>query len=76
MIPSHVQEELDKLSETQKAKFQQLVAWAGASGLPGIGIPLHTYDHLLSMVKQMGAEPETPIEPDRTVNHEWNFKFK
>lgn len=73
MIPLHVQAELDKLSEAQKNKFQALIAWATSSGIPGVAIPMHTYDHILNMVKQMGEEPVNPIEPDKTVNHDWNF---
>lgn len=73
MIPLHVQEELAKLSGAQKNKFQALISWATASGLPGVAVPLHTYDQILTMVKQMGEEPETPIEPDKTINHDWNF---
>lgn len=73
MIPLHVQEELAKLSEAQKNKFQALISWATSSGLPGVAVPLHTYDQILQMVKQMGEEPVNPIEPDTTVNHDWNF---
>lgn len=73
MIPPYIQDELAKLSDAQKQKFQELLAWAGYSGLQGIGgIPVHTFDKLLDMVKQMGAEPVTVAEPDKTVNHDWN----
>lgn len=73
MIPGHIQKEIDTLSNAQRIKFGQLISWAATSGLPGVSIPVHTYENILNMVKQMGESPISPIEPDRTVNHDWDI---
>lgn len=77
-IPQHLQAEFDKLSEEQKAKFHQLMMWSNPSGLQGVYLPMQdsAIERCLKMVQQMGAEPDTPIEPDRTVNHDWDFDPK
>lgn len=73
MIPAHIQHEYEALSNAQKAKFSELIMWANASGLPGVALPMNTYESILEMVKRMGATPDTPAEPDRMVNHDWNI---
>lgn len=72
-MPDHIRIEFEKLSPSQKEKFNQLLAWSGASGLPGIGLPMAAYEKCLEMARQMGEEPSTPVEPDRTINHDWDF---
>jgi len=77
-LPSHLQARFDSLSEAQKQKFYQLMQWSNPSGLRGITLPTNdsAIEGCLKMVEQMGAEPVTPAEPDRTVNHDWPFKHK
>lgn len=76
MIPNHLRDEYNKLSDNQKIKFGELLAWSSASGLPGIALPTQTYENILEMVKKMGPMPDTPVEPDRTVNHDWDIISK
>lgn len=73
MMPNHIQQEYEKLSPAQKQKFNHLLSWSTSSGIPGVAVPVMAYEKILDMVKQMGEEPATPVEPDRTVNHDWNF---
>lgn len=73
MVPTIIKPEYDALNDMQKQKFHQLLSWSAASSLSGVPVPITTYEHILKMVKQMGEEPITPIEPDRTVNHDWHF---
>lgn len=75
MIPGHIIEELNKLSPAQKQKFQDLVMWAGNSGFAGSSLPVD-YGKILEMVQASGETPVTPAEPDKTVNHDWNFAPK
>jgi hypothetical protein len=75
-IPAHLQADYDSLTDGQKAKFMQLAMW-GAAGDPGNTIITDgAFDNILKSVKQMGDEPDTPAEPDRTVNHDWPFNPK
>lgn len=62
MVPAHVSEVLKTLSRAQQNKFQELVMWAGASGIKGSVLPVN-YDHILDMVVRMGADPIVPVEP-------------
>jgi hypothetical protein len=77
-IPAHLQADFDALNDAQKAKFRQLMQWTNPSGLQGVQLPVSdaAFDKCLQMVKNMGEEPVTPAEPDRTVNHDWPFKYK
>jgi len=77
-LPAHLQSDYDQLTEGQKRKFQQLMQWTNPSGMNGISLPITdvAFESMLKMVKNMGEEPDTPIEPDRTVNHDWDFDPK
>lgn len=76
MMPQHVQQEYDKLTPAQQAKFNELMTWSNA-GQPGQTLITDmAYDSFFRMVKNMGDNPDTPAEPDRTVNHEWDLKLK
>lgn len=72
--PKHIQDQLDAMSDRQRAKYYELIAWSGNAGkdLGSVDIAV-SCQKLIDMVKQMGEEPPTPIEPDRTVNHDWNL---
>lgn len=61
MVPNHVSEELKALSKSQNEKFQEMLLWAGNSGM-GTALPID-YDRILEMVKRMGEEPVQPIAP-------------
>lgn len=75
-IPPHLKLDFDSLSSAQQQKFMQLAVW-GAAGEPGkIIITDSAFERIFNSVKQMGEEPITPIEPDRTVNHDWPFDPK
>jgi hypothetical protein len=75
-LPPHIQPEFDALTDAQKNAFMKLVMM-GAAGSPGNLIISHaSFENALKSVKLMGETPDTPIEPDKTVNHDWNFKFK
>ena len=74
-IPAHLQAEFDALSEAQKAAFTEMAMW-GAAGQPGaLVITDMAFERCMKIVKQMGEEPVKPIEPDRTVNHDWPANF-
>lgn len=60
MVPAHVSDVLKTLSRAQQNKFQQLLMWAGDSGVKGSVLPIN-YDHILDMVVRMGADPVEPI---------------
>lgn len=73
MIPEHIKVQLSELSSAQQIKFQELIAWAGYTGLSGISMNIN-YENLLEMVKRMG---ELPIEPKApTVENDPDFVFK
>lgn len=79
MIPNHLRSDYDSLSEAQKQKFHQLLNWTNPSGLSGVGgLPITdaAFESIMKMVKQMGENPDTPVEPDRSVNHDWDFDPK
>lgn len=61
MIPNHVSEALKTLSKEQNEKFQEMVQWAGSSGM-GHGLPVD-YDRILAMIRLMGDTPIQPIAP-------------
>jgi hypothetical protein len=70
-IPAHLQGDFDALSPAQQQKLVEMAQW-GAAGSPGnLIITDMAFERCLKVVKQMGAEPVEPIEPDRTVNHDW-----
>lgn len=77
-LPAHLQSDYDQLTEGQKRKFQQLLQWTNPSGMAGISLPITdiAFENMIKMVKNMGENPDTPIEPDRTVNHDWDFDPK
>lgn len=75
-IPAHLQADYDALNPAQQQKFMELAVW-GAAGQPGnLIISDMAFEKCLKVVKQMGLEPDQPAEPDRTVNHDWNFDPK
>lgn len=70
-IPAHLQPEFDLLSKAQQQKLIEMAQW-GAAGSPGaLVITDMAFERCLKYVKQMGEEPVEPIEPDKTVNHDW-----
>jgi hypothetical protein len=70
MIPQHIADELKKMTAAQKQKFHELCMWASAGAYEGCSVPID-YHLILDEIKRMGPEPITPIEPDKTVNHDW-----
>lgn len=75
-IPAHLQPEYDALNDAQKQAFIDMAMW-GAAGQPGnLVITDMAFERCLKVVKQMGEEPVKPIEPDKTVNHDWPFNPK
>lgn len=70
MIPKHVLDELNLLTQAQKQKFHELSVWAGGGEITGSSLPID-YNKIMDMVRTMGEEPITPAEPDKTVNHDW-----
>lgn len=75
-LPPHLQGDYDALTPAQQDAFTKLVMM-GAAGTPGNLIITHaSFENALKSVKLMGESPDSPIEPDKTVNHDWNFKFK
>lgn len=75
-IPPHLQLDFDGLSAAQQSKFMQLATWGAAGGPGNLIITDASFERIFNTVKQMGEEPATPIEPDRTVNHDWPFDPK
>jgi hypothetical protein len=75
-VPPHLQLDYDSLSESQKQKFLELAQWGAAGGPGNLIISDAAFERIFKSVKQMGTEPDTPIEPDKTVNHDWPFKPK
>lgn len=76
MLPSLIQADYDLLSPAQKNAFDQMVAMSNA-GQPGqLLMSDMAYIKILEMVKRMTEEPNLPIEPDRSVNHDWEFDPK
>ena len=75
-IPPHLQLDFDGLSDGQKHKFMQLAMWGAAGGPGNMIITDAAFEKIFKTIKQMGEDPDTPSEPDRTVNHEWPFKVK
>lgn len=75
-IPQHLQLDFDSLTDAQKQKFGELASWGAAGGPGNVIITDASFERIFKSVKQMGESPDTPIEPDKTVNHDWNFKFK
>lgn len=75
-IPAHLQGDFDSLTDAQKQAFTEM-AMAGAAGTPGnLIITDMAFERCLKYVKQMGPEPERVAEPDKTVNHDWDFDPK
>lgn len=75
-IPQHLQLDYDSLSYIQKDKFNILAQWGSAGGPGNTIITDASFANIFKIVKQMGEDPITPIEPDRTVNHDWTFNPK
>ncbi|NJO48088.1 MAG: hypothetical protein HC840_00065 [Leptolyngbyaceae cyanobacterium RM2_2_4] len=75
-IPAHLQLDFDSLSGAQKNAFGQLATWGAAGGPGNIIISDAAFERIFNQVKRMGESPDLPAEPDRSVNHDWNFKFK
>lgn len=73
MIPGHIKDELAKLSDAQRMKFQELCMWAANSGFQGSALPVD-YGKILDMVKAMGHAPIEPVMP--VVDDEPDFHFK
>lgn len=70
-IPAHLQGDFDQLSEKQQKAFLEMAQW-GAAGQPGnLLITDMAFERCLKIVKQMGEDPVEPIEPDKSVNHDW-----
>ena len=75
-IPAHLQPEYDALNDAQKDAFAKM-AMAGAAGAPGnLIITDMAFERCLKYAKQMGPEPIQVIEPDKSVNHDWEFDPK
>lgn len=75
-IPPHLRLDYDSLSEAQKKKFMELAIW-GAAGSPGnMIISDASFERIYNSIKQMGEDPIVPIEPDMSVNHDWEFDPK
>lgn len=72
-LPAFVKEELSKLTTEQVMKFYELLSWSTAYGVQGCQIDPIACDKLLDMVKRMGPNPNQVMEPNKTVNHDWNF---
>ncbi len=75
-IPAHLQLDFDSLSDAQKNAFGQLATWGAAGGPGNIIVSDAAFERIFNQVKRMGETPDLPAEPDRSVNHDWNFKFK
>lgn len=75
-IPQHLQLDFDSLSPAQKQKFMELAQWGAAGGPGNLIVTDASFERIYKAVKQMGEEPLTPIEPDRRVNHDWEFDPK
>lgn len=75
-LPSHMQSDYDALSPAQKDAFTKIVTMGAAGGPGNMIITDASFEHALKSVKLMGESPDVPVEPDKTVNHDWNFKFK
>lgn len=75
-IPPHLQLDYDSLTDAQKQKFSELAMWGAAGGPGNLIISDSAFERIYKSVKQMGDTPDTPIEPDKTVNHDWPFKPK
>jgi hypothetical protein len=75
-IPQHLQLDFDSLTDAQKQKFMELANWGAAGGPGNVIITDASFERIFKSVKLMGESPDTPVEPDKTVNHDWNFKFK
>ena len=72
--PKHIQDQIDAFSDKQRSKYYELLAWSGNAGKDLGRVDISTAcQKLIDMVKQMGEDPITPIEPDRTVNHDWDI---
>lgn len=74
-IPSHIKNEYEALSASQKNAFDKLVMMSAAGSPGNLIISFSAYENALKIVKRMGEEPDQPIEPDRTVNHDWPHNF-
>lgn len=75
-IPQHLQLDFDSLSPIQQQKFMELSIWGSAGENGNLIISDVAFEKIFNIVKQMGSEPNIPIEPDMSVNHDWEFKFK
>lgn len=76
IIPPHLRLDYDSLSDAQKQKFGQLINMGAAGGPMNLFVSDASFERIFNMVKQMSEEPATPIEPDKTVNHDWPFDPK
>lgn len=75
-IPPHLQLDYDSLSPAQQKKFVELAQWGAAGGPGNLIITDAAFERIFNSVKQMGEDPLTPIQPDTTVNHDWEFDPK
>jgi hypothetical protein len=73
MIPGHIKDELNALSQAQQMKFHELVGWAQNSGFQGSKLPVD-YGHILDMVKRMSSEPIEPVAPIIEEDPQFNFR--
>lgn len=74
-LPQHLQTDYDALTPAQQDAFAKIVMM-GAAGSPGnLIISNMAFESALKSVKRMGPEPDQPIEPDRSVNHDWPANF-
>lgn len=77
MMPQHVQQEFDTLTDAQKQKVYEIIGWGSQAGKGFQSITTDTaMFKAIEMVKRMGEEPTTVAEPDKTVNHDWDFAPK
>ena len=75
-IPIHLQADYDALSPGQKQAFHQLAMWGAAGGPGNVIVTDMAFNQILKSVKNMGEEPAQVAEPDRSVNHDWDFDPK
>jgi hypothetical protein len=74
-IPAHMQDEYDALTAAQKSAFGQLVQMSAAGSPGNLIISFAAFENAMKSVQRMGPEPDQPIEPDKSVNHDWPANF-
>ena len=76
-LPAHVQQEFDKLSPAQQQKFHQLMGWGSAAGKGFASVTTDVaYFNAIDMIKRMGDEPATVIEPEKPFSKEFEAAMK